>query len=65
MHAAAKAAAPCAAMRWVMVEKSAEIIVPETRTGGLEDARLNNETRKLELGKRPKIVRLFWVVRGR
>jgi len=26
-HAVAKAAAPCAVMRWVMVEKSAEVIV--------------------------------------
>ena len=50
-HAAARAAAPCAAMRWVMVEKSAEAIVPETRTGGLEYARLNWGTRKLDLGR--------------
>ena len=32
-----------------MVEKSAEVIVLETRTGGMEDSRLNNETRKLDL----------------
>ena len=33
-------------MRWVMAEKSAEVIVREMRIGGLEDARLNCETRE-------------------
>ena len=32
-HAAARAVAPCAAMRWVMVEKSAEVIVATSERG--------------------------------
>jgi len=35
----------------VMVEKSAEVIVLSSRIGELKDARLNYETRQLELRK--------------
>jgi hypothetical protein len=33
-HAVAKVTAPCAAMRWVMIEKSAEVIVLGKESGG-------------------------------
>ena len=51
LHAVVKTAAPCAVMRWVMIEKSAEVIVPEARIRGMKDSRLNNETCKLDLGR--------------